>query len=139
MTTEERHTAVVREPDPRFASAPATTDRVVDETRVRTTRPSGATLASRIVIVVFGVIQLAIGLRIVLLALNAREGNDLVRAILDISQVFVAPFEGILRSDGLASGGSFLDAAAVLALIGWTLLELVVLAVIRIARPGDEV
>ena len=74
-----------------------------------------------------------------LLALNAREGNDLVRVILDISQVFVAPFEGILRSDGLASGGSVLDAAAILALIGWTLLELVVLAVIRIARPGDEV
>ena len=52
--------------------------------------------------------------------------------------MFVAPFEGILRSDGLASGGSFLDAAAVLALIGWTLLELVVLGVIRVARPGDE-
>ena len=51
----------------------------------------------------------------------------------------MAPFEGILRSDALASGGSVLDVAAVLALIGWTLLELVVLAVIRIARPGDEV
>jgi hypothetical protein len=134
MTTEERHTAVVREPDPRVA-----TERVVDETHVRTTHTSGSTLASRIVIVVFGLIQLIIGLRIVLLALNAREGNDLVRVILDISQVFVAPFEGILRSDALASGGSVLDVAAILALIGWTLLELVVLAVIRVARPGDEV
>ena len=134
MTTEERHTAVVREPEPRV-----TPDRVVDETHVRTTRTSGSTLASRVVIVVFGLIQLMIGLRILLLLLNAREGNDLVRAILDLSQVFVAPFEGILRSDALASGGSVLDVAAVLALIGWTLLELVVLAVIRIARPGDEV
>ena len=139
MTTEERHTAIVREPDPVVAPVRATTDRVVDETYVRTRRTSGSTLAARIVIVVFGLIQLIIGLRIVLLALNAREGNDLVRAILDISQVFVAPFEGILRSDALAAGGSVLDAAAILALIGWTLLELVVLAVIRIARPGDEV
>ena len=47
----------------------------------------------------FGLIQLIIGLRIVLLLLDAREGNDLVRAILDISQVFVAPFEGILRTE----------------------------------------
>jgi hypothetical protein len=139
MTTEERHTAVVREPDPIATPVRVSSDRVVDETHVRTTRTSGSTLASRVVIVVFGLIQLIIGLRIVLLALNAREGNDLVRAILDISQVFVAPFEGILRSDGLAAGGSVLDVAAILALIGWTLLELVVLAVIRIARPGDEV
>ena len=53
--------------------------------------------------------------------------------------MFVAPFEGILRTNALASGGSTLDVAAVLALIGWTLLELVVLAIVRIARPGDDV
>jgi hypothetical protein len=136
MTTEER-TTVVREPEP--VGSAGRYDRYVDETHVRTTRPSGSTLASRVVIVVFGLIQLVIGLRIVLLALDARTGNDLVRAILDISQVFVAPFEGILRTNALSSGGSTLDVAAVLALIGWTLLELVVLAVVRIARPGDDV
>ena len=95
-------------------------------------------MASRIVILVFGLIQIVIGLRIVLLLLDAREGNALVQAILDISQVFVAPFEGILRSDALKSGGSVLDVAAVLALIGWTLIELVVLWIVRIARPGPR-
>jgi hypothetical protein len=139
MTYEQRQTAVVRDTVPTAAPSHVSAERVVDETRVTTSRPSGSTLASRIVILVFGLIQLVIGLRIVLLALDAREGNDLVRAILDISQVFVAPFEGILRSDALAAGGSVLDIAAVLALIGWTLIELVVLAVIRIARPSEAV
>ena len=138
MTVEER-TTIVRDPDPVVTPGRYDRDRFVDETHVRTTRTSGSTLASRVVIVVFGLIQLIIGLRIVLLALDARTGNDLVRAILDISQVFVAPFEGILRTNALSSGGATLDVAAVLALIGWTLLELVVLAVVRIARPGDEV
>ena len=77
-----------------------------------------------------------IGLRIVLLLLDAREGNALVRAILDISQVFVAPFEGILRTNALTAGGSVLDVAAVLALIGWTLLEMVVLADRADRAPG---
>ena len=139
MTYEQRQTAVIRDSVPAVAPSRVSAERVVDETRVTTSRPSGSTLASRIVILVFGLIQLVIGLRIVLLALDAREGNDLVRAILDISQVFVAPFEGILRSDALAAGGSVLDIAAVLALIGWTLIELVVLAVIRVARPSEAV
>ncbi len=139
MTYEQRQTAIVRDTVPAAAPGRVGTARVVDETRVTTSRPSGSTLASRIVVIVFGLIQLVIGLRIVLLALDAREGNDLVRAILDISQVFVAPFEGILRSDAVAAGGSVLDGAAVLALIGWTLIELIVLAVIRVARPGEEV
>ena len=138
MTIEEKSTAV-RETVPADASPwSSPVDRYADVTSVTTSRPSGSDVASRIVILVFGLIQIVIGLRIVLLLLDAREGNALVRAILDISQVFVAPFEGILRSDALKSGGSVLDVAAVLALIGWTLLELVVLAVVRIARPARE-
>jgi hypothetical protein len=96
MTFEERRTMVrdverVAPTDPVLATPDA---RVVDERRVATTRPSGATLASRVVILVFGLIQLLIGARIVLLALDAREGNAVVAAILDLSQPFVAPFEG---------------------------------------------
>ena len=59
--------------------------------------------------------------------------------ILALSQPFVAPFEGILNSDTLASGGAVLDLAAMLALIGWTIVELVLLAVLRIGRSGDQV
>jgi hypothetical protein len=79
-------------------------------------------------------IQLVIGLRIILLLLNAREGNAIVSGILDLSQVFVAPFSGILGSDALRSGGAVLDIAALVALVGWTILELIVLAIVSTLR-----
>jgi hypothetical protein len=102
----------------------------------RTTRsgPGGSELTRRIVVLVFGLIQIVIGARIVLLLLDAREANGLVSAILNISQVFVAPFEGILRTDNLHSAGSILDVAAVVAFIGWSIIEVIVLWVAGIFR-----
>jgi hypothetical protein len=102
----------------------------------RTTRsgPGGSELTRRIVVLIFGLIQIVIGARIVLLVLDAREANGLVSAILNISQVFVAPFEGILRTDNLHSAGSILDVAAVVAIIGWTIIEVIVLWVAGIFR-----
>jgi hypothetical protein len=96
--------------------------------------PGGAELARRIVVLVFGLIQIVIGLRIVLLLLGAREANAIVSAILDVSQIFVAPFAGILGTDAIHTAGSTLDVAAVVALVGWTLLELIVLWAIGIFR-----
>jgi hypothetical protein len=103
-------------------------------TLVTTTGPSRNETARRVVIFAFGIVQAIIGLRIVLLMLDARESNGLVSAILDISQIFVAPFEGILRTNALTSGGSILDVAAIVALIGVTVVELLVLAAIGIFR-----
>lgn len=109
-----------------------------DSRRTTRTGPGGAELTRRIVVLVFGLIQIVIGARIVLLLLDAREANALVSAILDISQVFVAPFEGILRTDALSSAGSVLDVTAIVALVGWTILELIVLWVIGIfGRRSD--
>ena len=114
----------------------ATGQETVQTDSRRTTRsgPGGAETARRIVVLAFGLIQIVIGARIVLLLLDAREANALVSAILDISQVFVAPFEGILRTDSLHSAGSVLDVTAIVALVGWTILELIVLWVIGIFR-----
>jgi hypothetical protein len=98
---------------------------VVDRTTI--VSPSGGELLRRAVVLVFGIIQVLIVLRIVLLLLNAREGNDLVQFILNASQIFVAPFIGIFNSDALKSGGSILDIAAIAALVGWTVLEWIVL------------
>ena len=139
MTFEERRTVVRERVEPVSPALVTTDGNVVAERRVATTRPTGATMVARVVVVVFGLIQLLIGARIVLLALDAREGNALVAGILALSEPFVAPFEGILNSDALASGGAVLDLAAVLALIGWTIVELVLLAVLRIGRSGDHV
>ena len=95
---------------------------------------SGAEMARRIVAFVFGLIQAVIVLRIVLLLLDARTGNDLVAGILNVSKVFVGPFDGILNTNALSSGGSVLDLAAVVAIIGWTVVEFVVFAGINLFR-----
>jgi len=105
-----------------------------DSRRITRTGPGGSEMARRIVVLVFGLIQLVIGARIVLLLLDAREGNAIVSGILDVSQVLVAPFEGILRTDSINAAGSTLDVAAVVALVGWTVLELIVLWAIGIFR-----
>ncbi len=129
MTYEERRT-VIHDEEP---VAPAGRRTVYDD-RVVTARPSGAEVLSRIVIFVFGLIQLIIALRILFLAIGAREGNAIVATILDLSRPLVAPFEGILNTNALSTSGSTFDTTAVVALIGWTVLEVVVLAFVRILR-----
>src|SRR5262245_48387848 len=101
--------------------------------------PSGGELASRVVILLFGIVQVLIILRIILLLLNAREGNDLVAWILNTSQIFVGPFNGMLNVDNLKSGGSVLDVAAILALVGWSVLEAIVLAAVGVFRREPSV
>jgi hypothetical protein len=105
-----------------------------DSRRTIRTGPGGSEMTRRIVVLVFGLIQIVIGARIVLLLLDAREANALVSGILNVSQVFVAPFEGILRTDSLNRAGSVLDVAAIVALIGWTIIELIVLWAVGIFR-----
>jgi len=121
--TYERQVVTRTDADP--AVVPATsTNQVVETTSVS---PSGGEMLRRVVVLIFGIIQSFIVLRIVLLLLNAREGNDLVLFILNVSQIFVAPFIGIFQRDALASGGSVLDIAAIAALVGWTILEAIVI------------
>jgi prepilin signal peptidase PulO-like enzyme (type II secretory pathway) len=132
MTEQQVDREVVTH-EPAAAESPATVR--TESRRVTTnTGPGGPELARRVIVLVFGLIQLVIVARIVLLLLDAREGNVLVAGILNISQLFVAPFEGILRTDSLSSAGSVLDIAAIVALVGWTMLELVVIWSVGIFR-----
>jgi hypothetical protein len=132
MTYDER---VVREEEPGtvYDRGSAVVERRVTRT------PSGGEVAGRIVVLLFGIVQVLIILRIVLLLLNAREGNDLVAFILNTSQIFVAPFNGMLNVNNLESGGSVLDVAAILALIGWTVLEAIILAAVGVFRREPSV
>jgi hypothetical protein len=132
MTYDER-TVVHRDEDPYHDHGTSVTSRSVEM------RPSGGTIAGRIIVLLFGIVQVLIVLRIVLLLLDAREGNELVSFILNASQIFVGPFEGILRTDALSSGGSVFDVAAVLALVGWTLLEAIILAAVGVFRREPSV
>ena len=126
-------TAVVTE-------APAVTPVAVQQdplpAQVATTaRPvGGGQLVRRVVVLVFGLIQLVIALRFVLVLLDARTANALVSAVMNVSQVFVAPFSGILNADALVSSGSTVDVAAIVAFIGWTILEVVILWAVGIFR-----
>jgi len=132
MTVEQVDRSVVSQGPAVAAGGPSTIQ--TDTRRTTRTGPGGAELTRRILVLVFGLIQLVIGLRIVLLLLDARTGNALVSGILNISQVFVAPFDGLLHTNALTSGGVVLDIAAVVAFVGWTIAELVVMWAVGIFR-----
>ena len=95
--------------------------------------PGGAAVAARFVTFLFGVPQVALILRIILLLLVANPGNDVVQLILNLTDPFVEPFRGMFQLDRVtADQGSVLDIAAIVALIGWSLVELLVLALVRV-------
>jgi hypothetical protein len=102
--------------------------------RTTATGPGTSERTRRVVVFVFGLIQVVIAARFVLLLLDAREANGLVAGILSISQVFVGPFEGILRTDALTAKGSILDVTAIVAFVGWTLVEFIVIWAVGIFR-----
>ena len=139
--TFERRVATRVDNDPAYVES----DQYVERTQVPGTRsasvvertevtPSGGEMLRRGVVLVFGLIQILIVTRIAFLLLNAREGNDLVAFVLNLSQVFVSPFIGIFNVDALKSSGSILDIAAIAALVGWTILEVIVLWAVNLVR-----
>ena len=127
---EVDRTVVTQEPT---ATAGQQTVRT-DSRHITTTGPGASEMSRRIIILVFGLIQVVLGARIVLLLLDAREANGLVSGILNISQLFVAPFDGILRTDSLNSAGSVLDVTAIVAFVGITIIELILLWAVGVFR-----
>jgi hypothetical protein len=105
-----------------------------DSRRITRSGPGASEMSRRVIVLVFGLIQILIAARFVLLLLDAREANGLVSGILNASQLFVGPFEGILRTDSLHSAGSILDIAAIVAFVGWTIIELIVIWAVGIFR-----
>jgi uncharacterized protein YggT (Ycf19 family) len=113
--------------------APVTPPASVSQTEV-TYRSSGTNVLERLIIFLFALIQGLLILRIVLLLVAARQGNDLVALIYDLSDIFVAPFRGILGRNQIPAGSTDLDVAAIVALIGWTIVELIILGFLRVFR-----
>jgi uncharacterized protein YggT (Ycf19 family) len=126
LRTEETHTTYVDEP-------------VANDVHTSSTvryDPGGAAMIERLIIWIFGIVQLLIILRIVLLLFAARDGNPIVSFVYSITDLLVAPFRGIFGINEIAAGATALDVAALVALIGWTILELVILGLVRIFRPA---
>ncbi len=94
---------------------------------------SGWTTATRVVTLLFGILQVLLILRIVLLLLAAEQGNAIVASILAATDAFVEPFRGVLQIDHVAASGSVLDVAAGVSLIAWTLVEALIVAIIGVA------
>jgi uncharacterized protein YggT (Ycf19 family) len=87
----------------------------------------------RTIYLIFAVLVALIGIRILFLALGANEGNVIVDAIYAITEPFVAPFRGIFSIDQVRPvGRSVIDLAAFIAIIGWTLVAVLIDAVLRI-------
>ena len=97
------------------------------------TGPGALYYARRIISLLFGVLAVLIILRIVLLLLVANPGNEIVDFIYSVTEPFVAPFRGIFQFDQVVSGDATLDLAALVALIGWLLIYLLIMAILRIA------
>jgi uncharacterized protein YggT (Ycf19 family) len=124
----------------------AVDDPVVARDRTVTKRyrsgPTAGEVIRRFVMLLFGVLQALLILRIILLLLVANPGNDIVALVFNVTQPFVEPFLNMFALNRVtADQGSVLDVAAIVALIGWTLVEMLILAAIRIfsRRPADAV
>lgn len=87
----------------------------------------------RVVGLVFGIFIGLIAIRVILLALGANEGNAIVDAVYGISEPLVAPFRGVFSMDEVRpTGASVIDVAAIVAIVGWSLIALVIMAILRI-------
>lgn len=90
----------------------------------------------RVVSLLFGILAVLIALRIVLLLLVANQTNGLVDFIYNVTEPFVAPFRGIFNFDLVSpGGGSTLDIGALVALVGWALIYMLIMAVLSL---GDR-
>ena len=147
MTDYERTTVreTTTDPDPVVARDPAypdayARDRVVSRESTYRPGPTGGEVLRRFVMLLFGILQALLILRVVLLLLVANQGNDVVGLILGVTDPFVEPFRGMFQLDRVsADQGSVLDVAAIVALIGWTLVEALILAVLSLgARRGED-
>jgi uncharacterized protein YggT (Ycf19 family) len=115
----------------------AMTDRVVTDREYVRTRPTALEMARRIVGLAFGILQGLLVIRIVLLLLVANRENDIVQFVLGVTSPFVNPFRDMFALNQIGRSGSVLDVAAIVALIGWTLVEMLIIAILNLgSRRG---
>ncbi len=135
----ERERIVERERPVAPASAPVPGSQVnvnADRGGHVATGPGPLYYARRVIALLFGILFALLILRIVLLALGANEGNGIVDGIYGITEPFVAPFRGVFSFDTVRPvGRSVFDVAALVGLIGYLLIELLILAVLKL---GDR-
>lgn len=137
----ERQTYVEREPPvaepyPVPAAAPVNVNAPTSRGYAEPAGHGALYIVRRVLSLLFGILAVLIGLRILLLLLVANQTNSIVDFVYNVTEPFVAPFRGIFAMDMVTpGGGSVFDIAAVVALIGWLLIYLLLMAVLRL---GDR-
>ena len=125
MTTTERITTEHATIAP-GAAAPATE---VSARSVTTTLPNSSLwTTSRLVALVFLVVEVMLAIRVLLKLLGASAQQSLVSAIYAVTGPLVAPFQGIF---GQPEGTSSVDIASLLAIVFFMLLGALSLAIVR--------
>jgi hypothetical protein len=110
------------------------TDAAGLQSRARTVRDVGAeqrlnlNMVSQVILLLFGIVEALIGLRIILKLIGANPDNEFARAIYNAAALFLAPFFGLVGSP--AAGGMILEVPSVVAmlfyaLVGWLLIRVV--------------
>jgi uncharacterized protein YggT (Ycf19 family) len=90
--------------------------------------------ARRILTLLFTILAVLIGIRVLLLLLVANQENQVVDFVYGVTEPFVAPFRGIFAFENVQpGGGSVLDIAALVALLGWFLIYLLLMAILSLA------
>lgn len=109
-------------------------------TYVEPVEPGPLYWARRVLSLLFGILAVLIGLRILLLLLVANQSNSIVDFVYTVTEPFVAPFRGIFSIDRVSpGGGSVFDVGAVVALVGWLLIYLLLMAILRLGDRSTTV
>lgn len=137
VVERQAHVERDREPAPHYDPPPAGSQVNVNAGRggYVATAPGPLYYARRVVSLLFGILAVLLALRILFLLLVANETNPIVDFIYAVTEPFVAPFRGIFNFDMVGVGDATLDVAALVALIGWFLIYLLIMAILRL---GDR-
>lgn len=106
-----------------------TMNQMTKQTEISNTRPEGY-VAKRVVGVIFGFIEIVLGLRLIFKLLGANPNNGFIKLIHNITQFFVGIFEGIFAkiTVNAATKAVFepatLIAIILVALVAWLVLKL---------------
>lgn len=119
-------------------AGPAGSQVNVNSSPTQATPTSSWAPARRVVALIFGVLVTLIALRIVLLLLGANAGNALVDGIYGITEPLVGPFRGVFSMEVIApTGANVLDIGALVAIVGWSLIAVLLLAILRLPDRRD--
>lgn len=93
-------------------------------------------VVSRIIMFVFGVIEVFIGIRFALMLLGANAEAGFVKMIYGVSGVFMAPFIAIFNTQ--KAGGAVFEWSALVAIAVYALVAWGIVAMIRAVNPRQQ-